>query len=337
MRNTTEEYIVGVDIGGTWTRVAISTLDLKEENIWKTRIETPKENRYSIGNSVCEILVGLLKKYQIKEKQILGMGIASAGPLNTESGILFNNSNLGFRTIPLKEPIESKFPEIPLHFINDGNAAVLGVHFFEADEQEKDNLAYITMSTGIGGGVICNGYLLLGKEGNAAEIGHALVEPRSTVKCNCGACGCWEAYSSGTGVRNRCLSALSEGKLNGDKLLKIVNNDKSKITAKEVFQAAKEGDELAKDVIDNSIFYTKVGVGLVNNCYDCSSIYFGGALMKDKDQIIPHLTEQFETDPFKFTINNPPKMKVTKFTDEIGLRGALVFVKYKIEQDKVIS
>lgn len=337
MRNTTEKYIAGVDIGGTWTRVAICTLDLKEESIWKTRIRTPKEDKYSIGNSVCKILADLLKQYQIKKTQLLGMGIASAGPLNTETGILFNNSNLGFRTIPLKEPIKNKFPEIPLYFINDGNAAVLGVHFFEAKEQEKDNLVYITMSTGIGGGVICNGHLLLGKEGNAAEIGHALVEPRSTVKCNCGACGCWEAYSSGTGVRNRTLTALSEGKLNGEKLLKIVGNDEAKITAKEVFQAAKEGDELSKDVIDNSIFYTKVGVGLVNNFYDCSSIFFGGALMKDKDQIIPFLTEQFETDPFKFTINNPPKMKVTKFEDEIGLRGALVYVKYILEDHKVIS
>jgi glucokinase len=332
-----ENYIVGVDIGGTWTRVAICTLDLQEENIWKTRIKTPKEDKYSIGNSICKILADLSEKYQIKKEQVLGMSIASAGPLNPETGILFNNSNLGFRTIPLKEPIESNFPELPLYFINDGNAAVLGVHFFEANELEKNNLAYVTMSTGIGGGVICNGHLILGKEGNAAEIGHALVEPRSTVKCNCGSIGCWEAYSSGTGVRNRTLTTLVGGKLNGEILLKIVGNDESKITAKEIFQAAKAGDELSKNVIDDSIFYTKVGVGLINNFYDCSSIYFGGAMMKDKDQIIPHLTEQFETDPFKFTINNPPKIKITKFEDEIGLRGAMVFIKYKLEQHKVIS
>jgi glucokinase len=336
VRIRTEEYIVGVDIGGTWTRVAICNIDLKEDSIRKTRIKTQKEDQFSIGNSVSKILSDLSKQYQIKKTQLLGIGIASAGPLNTETGILFNNSNLGFRTIPLKKPIENKFPEIPLYFINDGNAAVLGVHFFEANKQEKDNLAYITMSTGIGGGVISRGHLLLGKDGNAAEIGHALVEPKSSVKCNCGAHGCWEAFSSGTGVRNRVLSALSEGKLKGEKLLKIVGNDKSRITAKEVFQAAKEGDELSRKIVNDSIFYTKVGVGLINNFYDCASIFFGGAMMRDKDQIIPHIIKQFEKDPLKFTINNSPKIKVTKFEDEIGLRGALAFVKYKLEKYNVI-
>ncbi|MFW9783135.1 MAG: ROK family protein [Candidatus Heimdallarchaeota archaeon] len=334
---TTEEYIAGVDIGGTWTRVAICTLDLREENLKKISIKTLKKDKHSIANSVCEILSELLFKFKIKTEQLLGIGIASAGPLNTETGVVFNNANLGFREIPLKRPIEEKFPDNPLYFINDGNAAVLGVHFFEANDEEKDNLAYITISTGIGGGVICNGHLLLGKEGNAAEIGHALVEPRSTVKCNCGAQGCWEAYSSGTGVRNRTLNALSVKKLKGDKLLKIVGSDISKITAKEVFQAAREGDELSLSIVQDSVFYIKVGVGLINNYYDCSSIYFGGAMMKDKEQIIPSLINQFKKNPIKFTINNPPNIKLTKFEDEIGLRGSLVYVKYQLENHHVVN
>jgi glucokinase len=331
-----EEYIAGIDIGGTWIRVAICTIDLREDNFRKKTARTLKKNKFSISTSVCEILSEILRENQIERKELLGIGIASAGPLNTNTGIVFNNANLGFRVIPLKEPIENKFPGSPLYFINDGNGSVLGVHYFEADENVKDNLAYITMSTGIGGGIICNGHLLLGKEGNAAEIGHGLVEPKSNVKCNCGAYGCWEAYSSGTGVKLRALDALKEGKLNAEILLRIVENDKTKITAKEIFQAAREGDNLSSKIVEECIYYTKVGVGLVNNYYDCSSIYFGGAMMKDKDLIIPELIEQFEKDPVKFTINHPPKIKITKYRDEIGLRGALTFVKYKIEQNQVI-
>ncbi len=331
-----EEYIAGVDIGGTWIRVAICTIDLREDNFRKKTARTLKKNKFSISTSVCEILSEILSENQIERKELLGIGIASAGPLNTSTGVVFNNANLGFRVIPLKEPIENKFPGIPLYFINDGNGSVLGVHYFEADENVKDNLAYITMSTGIGGGIICNGHLLLGKEGNAAEIGHGLVEPKSNVKCNCGAYGCWEAYSSGTGVQLRALDALKEGKLNAEILLRMVENDKTKITAKEIFQAAREGDNLSSKIVEECIFYTKVGVGLVNNYYDSSSIYFGGAMMKDKDLIIPELIEQFEKDPVKFTINHPPKIKITKYRDEIGLKGALTFVKYKIEQNQVI-
>ena len=331
-----ENYIAGVDIGGTWVRVAICTADLNEKNIKKKIVRTSKETKYSISNSVCEIISELLSENNIKKEQILGIGIATAGPLNMEKGEVFNNANLGFRVIPLKEPIKAKFPDIPMYFINDGTAGVLGVHFFEAEDNEKDNLAYVVISTGIGGGVICSGHLLLGKEGNAAEIGHAVVEPKSTAKCNCGAYGCWEAYSSGTGVRNRALDAIYEEKLDAKVLMQIVKNDKSKITAKEVFAAAKNGDELSKKIVDDCVFYTKVGIGLVNTYYDCISIYFGGAMMKDKEQIIPPLIDQFEKDSIRFTVNHPPNIKLAKYREEIGLRGALALVKYKIDKNKII-
>ncbi|MFX0002905.1 MAG: ROK family protein [Candidatus Hodarchaeota archaeon] len=332
-----EKLIVGVDIGGTWVRVATCTADLSEKNITKRISRTLKDNKYSISNSVCQMITDLLSEKNIEEDHILGIGIATAGPLDMDKGEIFNNANLGFRIIPLKDPIQKKFPNIPLYFINDANGGVLGVHFFEAEEIEKDNLVYLTMSTGLGGGVICNGHLLLGKEGNAAEIGHTLVEPKSKAKCNCGAYGCWEAFSSGTGVRNRALDALNEGKLNSDILMKLVDNNESKITAKEIFQAAKKGDKLSEKIVEDCVFYTKVGVGNINNYYDCVSIYFGGAMMKDKEQIIPQIISQLENDPIKFTTNHPPKIKLTKYKDEIGLRGALVLVKYKLEKNEIIS
>ena len=80
-----------------------------------------------------------------------------------------------------------------------------------------------------------------------------------------------------------------------------------------------------------------MGVGLINNYYDCSSIYFGGAMMNDKDQIIPHLQDQFEKDPIRFTINTPPKIKVSKYFEEIGLMGALAFAKYSFDKNQVVG
>ncbi|MFX1280234.1 MAG: ROK family protein [Promethearchaeota archaeon] len=331
-----EEYIAGVDIGGTWIRVAICTKDLKEDNIKKKTTKTLKETNLSISNSVCEILSELLEENQIEREQLLGIGIASAGPLNIQSGVIFNNANLGFRVIPLKKPIEQNLPGIPLFFINDGSGAVLGVYHFEADEEERENLVYITISTGIGGGAICNGHLLIGKEGNAVEIGHGKVEPRSKVKCKCGAYGCWEAYSSGTGVVSRTMDALEKNEIKADRLLEIVGRDLSKITAKEIFQAAREGDHLSKIIVDECVFYSKVGIGLINTYYDCSSIYIGGAMIRDKDQIIPPIIKQFEDDSLSFTINHPPKIKTTRYQDEIGLMGALTYAKYSLEGNRII-
>ena len=335
--NQNQKFIIGVDIGGTWIRVAICTQDLREENIKIKAINTPKENKFSISNTVATMISELLTENNLIKDQVIGIGLACAGPLDMVTGEVFNNANLGFREIPIKQPIQEKFPDIPIYLINDCNAAVLGVHYFEASDQEKENLVYITVSTGIGGGAIVNGHLLIGKDGNAAEVGHGLVEPKSVLQCNCGAYGCWEVYSSGTGVMKRTLEAINEGNLNAAILMKLVNNDPSKITAKEVFQAAREGDELSKKMVDQFIFYMKVGIGLVNNFYDCTSIYFGGAMMKDKEQILPPIIEQFENNPIIFTINHPPKLKATKYREDIGLRGALALIKYKIDNSPILD
>ncbi len=337
MRIKLEKYIGGCDVGGTWVRVAISKLNLEKEEILLTKQRTLKENQNSISNQISELLNKLIEENGLKREQLLGIGLASAGPLNVNKGIVFNNANLGFKEIPLKKPIKENFPNIPFYLINDCNAAVLGIHFFEANDKEKDNIAYITVSTGIGGGVICNGHLLMGKDGNAAEIGHVILERNSRYLCNCGAYGCWEVFSSGTGVRNRTLDAIEEGKLNGEILLKLVKNNKLKITAKEVFDAARRGDELSKRIVNDCVLYLKIGVGSVNNYYDSESIYFGGALMENAEQLIEPLRKQFINDPIKYTINRPPNIKVSNFREDIGIKGALAYIKYKLEKKNVVK
>ncbi|MBY9018447.1 MAG: ROK family protein [Candidatus Lokiarchaeota archaeon] len=329
------DVIIGVDVGGSLIRVAMATSNL--DNI-KIKIKpTPKENEFSIVNSIILLITEFIVENSIENDQILGIGLATAGPIDQVKGHVFNNANLGFKEIPLKTPLSERFPGIPIFLINDCNASVLGVHFFEASEDEKDNLAYITLSTGIGGGVICNGRLLLGKDGNAAEIGHGIVDPRSIYQCNCGAHGCWEVYSSGTGVKNRAIDQIEDTSLSSKILMFMIDNDKSNITPKNLFQAARGGDKFSRSIVEQCVFYSKIGIGMVNNYYDCSSIYFGGAMMNDQDLILPPLIQQFENDPLPFTINHPPKLKVTKYITEIGVRGALTLVKYKLERNTIVS
>ncbi|NHJ24044.1 MAG: ROK family protein [Candidatus Lokiarchaeota archaeon] len=331
------EYIIGADIGGTWIRVALCTKDLKEQNIKIKMLNTPKADELSISKTLSSLITSILYENDLNKEDLIGIGIATAGPIDIKKGEIFNNANLGFKVIPLKEPLQKIFTEIPIYIINDANASALGIHYFEATEEEKDNLVYVTMSTGIGGGVICNGHLLLGKDGNAAEIGHGLVNPQSSFQCNCGAFGCWEVYSSGTGVRNRALEAIKKTNLSSKILMYMIDNDLTKLTAKEIFQAARGADKFSKSIVDQCIYFTKVGVGLINNFYDCKAIYFGGAMLKDHDLILPPIIDQFENDPLLFTINRPPKIKKTKYLENIGLRGALVLVKYKLEGNPIIS
>ena len=331
-----EKYLIGADIGGTWIRVALCTNDLREEHLKIKMLNTPKENELSISKGLVSLITSILYENDLNQQQIYGIGIATAGPIDHEKGEIFNNANLGFKNIPLKEPLKQVFPDVPIYFINDANASVLGIHYFEAEENEKQNLVYVTMSTGIGGGVICNNHLVLGKEGNAAEVGHGIVNPHSNFQCNCGAFGCWEVYSSGTGVKNRALEATKTTNLNSKILMYMIDNDPMRITAKEIFQAARGGDKFSKSIVDQCVFYSKVGVGLINNFYDCNAIYFGGAMMKDHDLILPSIIEQFASDPVLFTINHPPKIKKTRYIEDIGLRGSLVLVKYMLERNPIL-
>ncbi|MBD3186419.1 ROK family protein [Candidatus Bathyarchaeota archaeon] len=331
-------FISGVDIGGTSIRVAIAPLEsLSMDSIEKRKVSTPKESPLSISTVVRQIIQELLKDNNLTPENLASINIATAGPIDMDKGEVFNNANLGFKSIPLREPISACFPGIPIHLINDCNGAVLGVHFFEALPGEKDNLAYVTLSTGIGGGIVLNGRLLLGKEGNAAEVGHGIVNPNSGVSCNCGSVGCWEAFSSGTAVARHARDGINHPASNGRKMLELAGGTPGGITAKIVFEAARNGDPLAGSIIDQANMYNCIGIGLMNNYYDLEVVYLGGSMMKDASQILPVLEERFKIDPVRYTINKPPTIKKSTLGDEVGILGALALGKYKSEDNQILT
>ncbi|GAB4317316.1 MAG: ROK family protein [Promethearchaeota archaeon] len=326
-------WYAGVDVGGTNVRVALAPADLSDRAVVKSAsTATPKHRPGAIASAACDLLDGLLEDVGAAKDDLLAVGLASAGPLDLREGAAFNNANLGFSRVPLVGPVAARFPGVPVHLANDANAAALGVHRFEASEDEGDDMVYVTISTGIGAGAVVGGRLLLGKEGNAAEVGHAIVEPSSELRCGCGARGCWEVFSSGTGVagraRERAASAREEEWPN---LRELVGGDPAKIDAKLVFQAARLGDPLARRVVEEAAFYVKVGFGLLNNFYDPVVVYVGGAMAKDEDLLLDPVRRQFAEDPLPFTVNHPPEIKRTVLGDAVGLLGALALAKYANE------
>ncbi len=330
------KFLIAVDIGGTSVRVATAPVDdLKV--LTKLKQDTAKTDAMALGKQVISMIDELLEKQGVSTKDVSAISIATAGPIDAEKGEVFNNANLGFKVIPLKAPVSKRFPSVPVYIINDCRSAVLGVHCFEAKADEKDNVGYITISTGIGGGFVVNGHLVLGKEGNASEVGHGVVAPKSGVRCNCGAEGCWEAFCSGWSISKHARAALDAEPGQGKVLLDLVKGDKEKITAKEVYEAARKGDKVAKDVVDQATFYNAIGIGLINNFYDPKVIFLGGSMLKDEKQILPPLQEIFAKKPIEFTINHPPRLAKTTLGDDVGLLGALALGKYKLENNPVIS
>ncbi|MBN2154249.1 MAG: ROK family protein [Candidatus Lokiarchaeota archaeon] len=330
------DSLIAVDIGGTSVRVAIAPVD-DLRALAKLKQDTAKTDPMAVSRQVIAMIEDLLKKQGVGTEELSAISIATAGPIDAAKGEVFNNANLGFKVIPLKAPISERFPSVPVYIINDCRSAVLGVHCFEAKGDEKDNVGYITISTGIGGGFVVNGHLVLGKEGNASEVGHGVVAPRSGVRCNCGAEGCWEAFCSGWSVAKHARAALDARPGQGKALLDLVKGDKETITAKDVYEAARKGDEVAKGVVDQATFYNAIGIGLINNFYDPKVIFLGGSMLKDEQQILPPLQEIFAKRTIEFTINHPPRLAKTALGDDVGLLGALALGKYKLENNTVVS
>ena len=312
------KYAIGVDIGATYTRVVLA--DEKARFVDRVKIRTPREkSSIALAKAIISAARDLMQKHGVGDKQLLGIGVGSIGPLDMRRGILIKPANLPVENILIVDPLKSEFG-VPTYLVNDCVAAVIGEKFF-GEGRDHDNLVYITISTGIGGGVYVNGNLLLGKDGNAHEIGHMVIDAEGKLTCGCGRKGHWEAYSSGSGIPKLArMLALEFPALYERSVLREKNRGLSQLTSKDVYDAAKAGDEFALKVVEEAGRYNAMGVANVINVYDPSLITMGGSVTLNNVELV--------LEPIKklvplYTINRLPEIKVTTLGDDIGLYGAV--------------
>ncbi len=314
------EYGIAVDIGATNLRVALAKPD--GSIVRKVTERTVKKgDNLALSKQIIRIIEKILYETGIDARDIAGIGIGSIGPLDIKKGIIIKPANLPFKNVPLVEPLEEKF-ELRVTLLNDCTSAVVGEKYYGLG-REFDNLVYITISTGIGGGVYVDGHLLLGKDGNAHEIGHLVVDPEGRLMCGCGSRGHWEAYCSGSGIPNfaRLLIREEYNKLYMESLLGKMSEYKPEhIDAKMVYEAAKNGDKLALEIVNRVNFYNAIGFADVINVYDPSLITVGGSVaLYNSNIILPYIIENTP----KYIINKMPKIEITPLGDEIVLLGAV--------------
>ncbi|MCC7565428.1 MAG: ROK family protein [Methanomicrobiaceae archaeon] len=203
--------LIAVDLGGSNIRTALVTDG--GAILAHTTASTPTEGASGavVTARIIEMIEDILATRTLRQEDgaPAAIGISSAGPLDLGRGSVINSPNIAFPEIELSAPIREHFG-IPVHLINDARAGALGERWAGA-AQGCDNLVYITISTGIGGGAVVNGTLLLGKDGNAGEIGHLIVEERYGLRCGCGYTGHWEAYASGRNIPQFFAAWLEAG------------------------------------------------------------------------------------------------------------------------------
>jgi glucokinase len=277
-------FIIAVDIGGTSFRVALADQEgrLLARNAEPTR---PQEGP-AIG---IQRLKNAIRKTasSISFKEVAGIGVGAAGPINPQKGVILTPPSLPtWRDVPLKEELQKEF-QIPVWMENDADLAALGEHRFGAG-RGFDRLIYITVSTGIGGGIITNGELLRGCSLSVAEIGHMVVDPDGPV-CNCGGKGHLEAVASGTAIARMAAERISQGDLSSISLL--VRGDLSMVTAETVVKAAGQGDMTAQAVIHRA--GTSLGMAVVSliHIFDPEVVIIGGGVSNAGEWILKPIRE----------------------------------------------
>ena len=238
------------------------------------------------------------------------VGVACPGPLDLASGRIIHIPTMGLKDVPLKYMLEKKL-RCHVEVQNDTNAGAIAEYFY-GGQKGTQVLVYITLSTGIGAGIMINGKILNGEFSGAGELGHITVE-RNGRHCPCGKRGCLETYASGTGIS----SIASE--LTG-----------TEMSAKEVFRKAKEGDEICTKVIEDAGNKLAMGISMVSQIIDCGAVIFGGSVSRDLDILMPHikkgLHEYLEPNPMRKTV-----LAKSIFDGEQVLLGAAHLAKEKNE------
>lgn len=318
---------IGVDLGGTNVRVALG--DSKGHILQRSAERTEKSRGPEGISEQIKRMVNSILTGKIDLSEVCGIGIGSAGPLDIKRGGLMKPTNLPFEFVPLVKPLEEEF-NLPTILLNDCVAAVMGEKYFGLGK-DCENLVYVTISTGIGGGAYVDGNLLIGKDGNAHEIGHFTIDFEGRLICGCGKRGHWEAYCSGSGIPNYAKLLIEEGlgKARGSHLIdEIRKSGFAGVTAKTIYDHAKAGDKVAEKIVEGIGFLNAVGFACVVDAYDPELMTVGGSITLNNPDLVINPIKRYIGEHAR---NRLPKIALTPLGEDAVIYGAMASTLYKIK------
>lgn len=320
-----EKKIIGIDLGGTTVKFAIVTLEGEVQQKWSIETNILDEGSHIVPE-IIESINHRLNLYDLKADDFVGIGMGTPGSVDRENGTVIGAYNLNWKTLqPVREQIEAG-TGIQFTLDNDANVAALGERWKGAGENNPD-VIFMTLGTGVGGGIIAEGNLLHGVAGCAGEIGHVTVDPHG-FECTCGKVGCLETVASATGVV-RVARQLSE-EYAGDSELKRRLDDGQDISSKDVFVLAEQDDPFALMVVDKVCFYLGLACGNLGNTLNPSSIVLGGGVSAAGEFLRSRVENYFNEYTFP-QVRESTQIKLAQLGNDAGVIGAaslaLQFVK----------
>lgn len=307
-------YCFGVDVGGT--TVKLGFFDEEGNLLEKWEIPTRTEDHgKNILPDVAASILDKMKEREVSREEIAGVGIGAPGPIDAK-GTVYVAVNLGWGTFSLKNELQSLL-NLPVEAGNDANVAALG-EMWKGGGQGYSNVVAVTLGTGVGGGIIVDGKILSGATGAGGEIGHIHVMDDETEACNCGNCGCLEQYTSATGIVRLAKRRLAED----DK--SSVLRESGNISAKTVFDAVKDGDELAIEVAERFgkiLGKTLAGIAAVVNP---EIFVIGGGVSKAGPVLLDYIQKNYTL--YAFSGSRGALFALATLGNDAGIYGAAKLV-----------
>lgn len=312
-----KEYAFGIDLGGTTAKIGLFTTtgDLLEK--WEVPTDTSDQGVRILPNLAAAVQDKMAQR-SLRPDQIEGVGLGVPGPVQDSSVVAIVCANLGgWGDCDAGAQLSQLLGGLRVQVGNDANVAALGEIWMGAAKGCR-SAVMVTLGTGVGGGVVADGKLIEGAHGAGGEIGHITVNPQETAQCGCGKHGCLEQYSSATGVV-RCMNKLLEQ--NPDVPCTLRGRD---FAAKDVFDAARSGDKLAQQEVEDMTLTLALALGNIAAITDPEMFLVGGGVARAGDVLLEPLSRHYQANAFLSCRNTP--IRLASLGNDAGIYGAVQLI-----------
>ena len=305
------KYCFGVDIGGTTIKMGLFTAEGELLDKWE--ITTRRENGgEKVPQDIADAIAKKCVDKNIEKSDITGVGIGVPGPVRND-GTVMKCANLGWGIFNVNEKM-SELTGLKCQALNDANAAALG-ELWRGSGKGFKNLVFITLGTGVGGGIVIDGKIIAGIHGGGGEIGHIVVNPKEDAVCGCGGHGHLEQYASATGIVRLAKKGLQDKSVNT-----VLREKEAELTCKDIFDAAKSGDAFANSLVDEMCRYLALALSGVAATCDPEAYVIGGGVSKAGEIITDTVKKHFYSN--NMNVLTQSEFRLASLGNDAGIYGA---------------
>ncbi|MDG3142383.1 ROK family glucokinase [Streptococcus suis] len=316
--------LLGIDLGGTTVKFGILTEAGEVQEKWAIDTNVLEDGKHIVPDIVASIK-HRLDLYGLTSDDFIGIGMGSPGAVDRERKTVTGAYNLNWKETQEVGAIIESETGIAFAIDNDANVAALGERWVGAGANHPD-VVFITLGTGVGGGIIADGNLIHGVAGAGGEIGHMVVEPDNGFECTCGTFGCLETVASATGVV-RVARLLAES-YEGDSAVKAAIDNGDDVSSKTIFEAAQNGDAFANSVVDKVCFYLGLAAANIANLLNPDSIVIGGGVSAAGEFLRSRVEKTFKQYTFP-QVRQSTQIKLADLGNDAGIIGAASLARAK--------